>query len=108
MSEIPNVTGEMPLEFGAIGYTARVVKCGDSLVIEVSPKFIRNWGLKAGDWVIVRMNYIGPLDEKAWLEALKSLGIRGDNARNPHSRRVSLGAIFLDLYTGRKALITTE
>lgn len=73
MSEIPNVTGETPLDFGVIGYTARVIKCGDSLAVEVSPKFIQNWGLKEGEWVGVRLNYIGPLDEKAWLEALKSL-----------------------------------
>ena len=78
MSEgIPDCTEAMPLDFGGVIYTARAIRCGDRLAVVVAPEFIRNWGLKEGEWVIVRLNYIGPLDEKEWmrsLEILRSLG----------------------------------
>jgi hypothetical protein len=79
---IPDVVGVTPLDFGRVVYTARAIRCGDRLAVVVAPEFIRNWGLKEGEWVIVRLNYVGPLDEKEWMRSLEMLrGRRGDPGR---------------------------
>ena len=76
---IPDVVGVVPLDSGRVGYTARAIRCGDRLAVVVAPEFIRNWGLKEGEWVMVRLDYIGPLDEKEWMRSLEMLrGRRGD------------------------------
>jgi hypothetical protein len=80
MSEgIPDVVGVAPLDSGRVAYVARAIRCGDRLVVVVADEFIRNWGLKEGEWVTVSLNYIGPLDEKEWMRSLEMLrGRRGD------------------------------
>ena len=78
---IPDVVGVVPLDFGAIAYVARVIRCGDRLAVVVAPEFIRNWGLKEGEWVMVRLDHIGPLDEKEWMRSLEMLrGLGGSVA----------------------------
>jgi hypothetical protein len=78
MSEaIPDYVGVYKMHGGGVSYTARAIRCGDRLAVVVAPEFVRNWGLEEGEWVMVRLNYIGPLDEKEWmrsLEILHSLG----------------------------------
>jgi len=75
---IPDVVGVVPLDFGRVGYTARAIRCGDHLVVRIADEFIRNWGLREGEWVMVRLNYVGPLDEREWMRSLEMLrGRRG-------------------------------
>jgi hypothetical protein len=65
MSEgVPDYVGFINLREYGVSYTARAIRCGDRLAVVVADEFIRNWGLKEGDWVTVHMNYVGSLDER--------------------------------------------
>jgi len=61
MGEVPDYTGVFRMDDGGVSYTARAIRCGDRLAVVVADEFIRNWGLKEGDWVTVRLNYVGSL-----------------------------------------------
>ena len=68
MSEgIPDYTGVFRMYGGGVSYTARAIRCGDHLVVRIADEFIRNWGLREGDWVTVHLNYVGSLDERMML-----------------------------------------
>jgi len=61
---IHDYTGVFRIYGGGVSYTARAIRCGDHLVVRIADEFIRNWGLKEGDWVTVHLNYVGSLDER--------------------------------------------
>jgi hypothetical protein len=61
---IPDYTGVFRMYGGGVSYTARAIRCGDHLVVRIADEFIRNQGLREGDWVTAHLNYVGSLDER--------------------------------------------